>query len=61
MTVYMAIFQDDKQTVCIEYIPLEDGAIEIVTVTVTPRPRSAWQERAEAMLPVTRIEENILR
>lgn len=51
MTVYIAILQDEKRTVVIEFVPLLDNpefepffdGIEIVSVDIEQRPHT-WQE-----------------
>lgn len=53
MTVYLAIFQDEKKTVVIEFQPLLDSpeferffeGIEIASVDIQHRPRSPWEQR----------------
>lgn len=44
-TIYLAIHKDADKTVVIEYTPLADGAIEIVSVSISPRPRSLFEAR----------------
>lgn len=44
-TVYLSIFKDADKTVVIEYAPLADGAIEIVSVDIRQRSYSHFQIR----------------
>lgn len=45
MTVFLVIYKAEKFTAEIEYIPLENGVIEIVSFYIQPRPVSPFQER----------------
>lgn len=48
MTIFLAIHEDSQRTVYVEYIPAQDGTIEIVSVSVEPQRPHTWQEqRAE--------------
>lgn len=46
-TIYLAIHKNAEKTVVIEYAPLAEGAIEIVSVSIYPRPRSPFELREE--------------
>lgn len=72
MTVFIAIFMTEKYTLELEYIPLEGGAVEIVSAHIQPRAVTLFEQRhpgrrrgivldeteqhAEAMLPTARLE-----
>jgi hypothetical protein len=45
--VYLSIYQGEKMTVTIEYIPLDDGLIEIVSVDIQERLVSPFQIREQ--------------
>ena len=45
--VYIAIFENEKMSVTIEYLPLQNGAIEIVSASIQQKPVPPWQERQE--------------
>ena len=71
--VYQAYFETDKYSFFVEYEPGPEGTIFIVSVSIEPRAVSAFQDRhskrrrgivlddqeqhAEAMLPMTRLEQ----
>ena len=43
-TIYLAIYQDSEKTITIEYTPLGEGCIEIVSVEIAARPRSHFEQ-----------------
>jgi hypothetical protein len=43
--VYLAIFETASHSFCIEYLPLFDGLIEIVSAHVTEKPGTPFQIR----------------
>ncbi len=48
-SVYIAIFENEKWIVKIEYLPLQkDGLIEIVSIDVQARPETPIQEREKS-------------
>jgi len=47
-TIYQAIYETSEYTLTIVYIPLADGAIEIVSVDIQKRPASHWQAREQS-------------
>jgi hypothetical protein len=46
MTIFLAIHEDSQQTVYVEYIPAQDGTIEIVSVDVQRLPHTWAEQRA---------------
>jgi hypothetical protein len=44
-TIYLAIYQDNEKSITIEYVPLGEGCIEIISVDVQPRHRSRFEQR----------------
>lgn len=45
--VFLAIYKTETETVTIEYIPLQNGAIEIVSASIVKKPVSQWEEREQ--------------
>lgn len=72
-TIYQAYIETEKYSVYMEYSPLPDGLIEIVSVSIEARPVSPFEQRrakhrrglvlnaeeeqAEAMQPTARLEQ----
>lgn len=72
MTTFLAIYKTDIETLIIEYRPLENGAVEIVSFAIQPRRVAPFQQtnhkrrrglvlseediQAETMQPYTKRE-----
>jgi hypothetical protein len=56
--VYIAIFENEKMSVTIEYIPLAGGAIEIISCDVSMKPVSEWQEREQSRRKSFKVNAN---
>ena len=46
-TIYLAILKERDRTVIVEYRPLADGYIDILSIDILARPRSEWERRQE--------------
>ena len=47
-TVFLAIYKTQKQTVVIEYLPMNNGLIEIISVDIQARPVSPFEQREQS-------------
>lgn len=44
-TIFIALFKNENSTLQVEYVPLENGAIEIVSFAIVDRPKSRFEQR----------------
>lgn len=55
-TVYLAIYENEAETITVEYVPMPNGCIEIVSASVVRKPVSQWEQREATRRPARYVQ-----